>query len=149
MASYNKITIIGNMVRDAELRQTQSGISVTSFSVAVNEKLKDGTEEVTFIECVAYDKKAELICRYLKKGSAVFVEGKLKCRKWQDKQGNNRYSWEVLVGEVVFLTGAQNTSQDAQSGTGVAPNPYANMPSAYGGNSPAFEEVPNDGDLPF
>ena len=149
MASYNKITIIGNMVKEAELRQTTSGISVTSFSVAVNERLKDGTEEVTYIECVAYDKKADLICRYVKKGSPIFVEGKLKCRKWQDKQGNNRYSWEVLVGEVVFLAGVQNTPQDALSGYGVSTNPTTNVPSAYGGNSPAFEEVPDDGTLPF
>lgn len=150
MPSYNKIQIIGNVTADLELRQTTSGISVAPFSVAVNERLKDGTEEVTFFECVAYDKKAELIARYLKKRSPVFIDGKMKSRKWTDKQGQTRVQWEVLVNEVVFISaGRENTPQDAISGNGVSTNPPPTIPSAYGGNSPAFEEVPDDGTLPF
>lgn len=138
MASYNKIYLIGNLTRDPELKLTQSGISVVPFTVAVNEKMKDWTEEVTFIDCVAYDKRAELIARYLKKGSPVFVSGRLTSRKWQDKQGNNRISWEVLVGEVVFIGGHESTSAGAD------------VPSAYGGGNQAhFEEIPNDENLPF
>lgn len=150
MASYNRIQIIGNVTADLELRQTQSGISATSFTVAVNEKLKDGTDETTFIDMVAFDKRADVAARYLGKGTPVFVEGKLKCRKWQDRQGNNRQSWEVLATEIVFISvGRENTPQDALSGNGVSSNPTANVPSAYGGKMPAFEEVPDDFQLPF
>lgn len=150
MASFNRINIIGNLTKDPELRQTTSGISVAPFSVAVNERLKDGTEEVTFFECVAYDKKAEFIARYLKKGSPVFIDGKMKSRKWTDKQGQTRVQWEVLVNEVVFISaGRENTPQDAITGYGASTNPTANVPSAYGGKSPAFEEVPDYGALPF
>ena len=144
MASYNRITLIGNITKDPELRQTTSGISVTSFSVAVNEKLKDGTEEVTFVNCVAYDKKAELICRYIKKGNPLFVEGKLKSRTWTDKNNNKRTEWEVLINEVVFLS-SSNSTQNAQ--TAAQGSNYT--PSAYGGTQAKFEEIPNDGDLPF
>lgn len=150
MAAFNRINIIGNLTRDPELRQTTSGISVAPFSVAVNERLKDGTEEVTFFECVSYDKKAELIARYLKKGSPVFIDGKMKSRKWTDKQGQTRVQWEILVNEVVFINaGRENSSQDAIAGYGISNNTNASIPPAYGGNSPAFEEVPDDGTLPF
>ena len=144
MASFNRITLIGNVTKDPELRQTQSGISVTSFSLAVNEKLKDGTEEVTFVNCVAYDKKAELICRYIKKGNPLFVEGKLKSRTWTDKNNNKRIEWEVLVNEIVFISSA-NTSQNAQ--TSAQGSNYT--PAAYGGVQSQFEDVPDDGTLPF
>lgn len=150
MASINKTITMGNITRDPELRQTTSGISVTSFSLAVNEKLKDGTEEVTFINCVAYDKRAELICRYIKKGNPLFVEGKLKSRTWTDKNNNKRTEWEVIVNEVVFISaGRENPSQEAHSGNGMSSNPSSSIPNAYGGNSPAFEDVPDDGNLPF
>lgn len=150
MQSYSKITIIGNMTRDPELRQTTSGISVVSFSLAVNEKRKDGTEHVDYVECVCYDKKAELVSRYVKKGDPLFVEGRLQSRKWTDKQGQTRVQWEVLVNEVVFISaGRENSSQGAHSGYGAPTNPTASVPSAYGGNSPAFEEVPDDSTLPF
>jgi single-strand DNA-binding protein len=144
MTSFNRITLIGNITKDPELRQTTSGISATSFSLAVNEKLKDGTEEVTFVNCVAYDKKAELICRYIKKGYPLFVEGKLKSRTWTDKNNNKRTEWEVLVNEIVFLS-SSNTSQGAQ--TSAQGSNYT--PSAYGGTQAKFEDVPNDDTLPF
>ncbi len=150
MASYSKITLIGNMTRDPELRQTTSGISVVSFTLAVNRKDKDGTESVDYVEIVCYDKRAELVARYVKKGDPLFVEGRLQSRKWTDKQGQTRVQWEVLAFEVVFISaGRENSSQGANTGYGVSSNPAANVPSAYGGKMPAFEEVPDDGTLPF
>lgn len=97
----NKVFLVGNLGKDPEVRYAQSGTAFASFSVACNESRKqpDGTyaDHVEWVNCVAIGKQAETAGQYLKKGSTVHVEGKLQTRKWQDKDGNTRYSTEVVV----------------------------------------------------
>ena len=141
MASFNKVILIGNMTADPELKQTASGISVCSFSIAVNRRVaKDGEQACDFITIQTWRQTAEFVSRYFKKGMPILVCGQLQQRTWTDNQGNKRYATEVVADEVSFVS-ARESSTEAKS------EPY--VPTAYGGNNSQFEEVPNDGDLPF
>jgi single-strand DNA-binding protein len=144
MASLNKVILIGNMSNDPELKQTTSGISVCSFSIAVNRKFaKEGEQSCDFITVQTWRQTAEFVAKYFKKGKPILVCGQLQVRTWNDNQGNKRYATEVVADEVSFV-GNNESSTEAK------PEPSTYTPSAYGGtNAPHFEEVPNDGDLPF
>ena len=138
--AFNKVILIGNMVADPELKQSTSGVSVCSFSIAVNRKMaKNG--ECDFITVVAWRQQAEFVCKYFKKGKPILVCGQLQTRNWTDNQGQKRYATEVVADEVSFV-GANNTEQDKPTGN----VPY--VPSEYQ-TATQMEEVPNDGDLPF
>ena len=102
MASFNKITIVGYLGRDPELRTTPQGKAVTDFSVATTEKSGD-REHTTWFRCTAWEKTAELVANFLKKGSMVYVEGPLKMTEYADKAGNKRQTLEVTAREVQFL----------------------------------------------
>lgn len=105
----NHITIMGRLVRDPELRKTQSGVSVASFTVAVDRDFKNGDEKVTdYIDCTAWRGAADFISKFFTKGKAIVVEGQLQSRKWQDKDGNNRVSWEVQAQNVYFADSKRN-----------------------------------------
>lgn len=143
MASFNKVILIGNMTADPELKQTSSGISVCSFSIAVNRKYnKDGNNECDFIEIQTWRTQAEFVSKYFKKGKPILICGQLQTRSWTDKQGNKRYATEVVADEVSFV-GSNENATEAKS----LPQPY--VPSAYTSNNQNFEEIPNDGSLPF
>lgn len=102
MSSYNKVTLLGNLTRDPELRQTPQGISVGQFGLALNRK-RGETEETTFVEIVVWAKQAETCSEFLKKGRLVLVEGRLQQDRWMADDGKNR-SRLVVVGErVQFL----------------------------------------------
>jgi single-strand DNA-binding protein len=142
MASFNKVILIGNMATNPELKSTTSGISVCSFNIAVNRKFaKEGEQACDFIAIQTWRQTAEFVARYFKKGKPILVCGHLQVRTWQDAQGNKRYATEVVADEVSFV-GNNESSTEAKN------EPSTYMPSAYG-NAPQFEEVPNDGDLPF
>lgn len=98
----NMIALMGNIARDMELRETPNGRAVLSFPLAVNKKIG----EADFFDLVAWDKTAELISKYFKKGDKIAVSGRLSSRTWEDKQGNRRKSVEVIVDRVYF-TGAK------------------------------------------
>ncbi len=101
----NHITIMGRLTRDPELRTTQSGINVASFTVAVDRDFsgRDGGERQTdFIDCVAWRSTGEFVSKYFHKGSMIVVAGRLQSRKWQDRDGNNRTSWEIVTDNVYF-----------------------------------------------
>lgn len=100
----NRIIIMGRMVRDPELRTTQSGTSVTSFTLAVNRDFKgqNGEEETDFIDVVAWRQTAEFVCKYFAKGRMAIAEGRLQIREWKDKDGNNRRTAEVVADNVYF-----------------------------------------------
>ena len=109
MRGFSKAIITGNLTRDPELRNTTSGKSVCSFSVAVNRTFRDANggnkEEVSFIDCSAWNGLGETIAQYGKKGSAVLVSGRLNQRYWEDKNGNKRSTIEIVAEDFSFLGG--------------------------------------------
>lgn len=141
----NHITIMGRLVRDPELRRTQSGKAVTSFTLAVDRDFKnqDGQREVDFIDCVAWGQTAEFVCQYLGKGRMAVVAGRLQLRDWTDKDGNKRRNAEVIAGSVYF---ADSKPSDAGG------KPAALAGGSYTSPPPGtFEEIAdeNSGDPPF
>ena len=100
----NKIFIMGRLTRDPELRRTQSGTAVTSFSLAVDRDFKSqsGEKETDFIDVVAWRSTAEFVAKYFTKGRMAVVEGRLQIRDWKDREGNNRRSAEVVADNVYF-----------------------------------------------
>ena len=139
--AFNKVILVGNMTADPELKQSTSGVSVCSFSIAVNRKMaKNG--ECDFINIVAWRQQAEFVSRYFKKGKPILVCGQLQTRSWTDNQGNKRYATEVVADEVTFV-GNNESSTEAKN------EPSSYVPSAYTQNSQNFEETPSEEGLPF
>ena len=108
----NHIIIHGRVVRDPELRKTNAGKSVATFTVAVDRdsKKQDGTRETDFIDVVAWEKLGEFAKSYLPKGKECVIQGRLQSRKWQDKDGKNRVAWELLASKAEFC-GSANDAQ--------------------------------------
>lgn len=114
--SINKVIISGNLTRDPEVRQTQSGVIVMSFTVAVNERVKRGDnweDSPSFIDCTMFGTRAEKLAQYLAKGKKVAVEGKLRQSTWQTQDGSKCSKIEVIVDDVEFMSVGQR-QQDAQ-----------------------------------
>lgn len=158
--AFNKVILIGNLTADPELKQTASGISACTFSIAVNRKYKDesGNTACDFINIVAWRKTAEFVNQYFTKGKPILVCGQLQTRTWTDKDGNKRYATEVVADEVAFVGSNDNATEPKNEPAVSVPNPsqWGNggyTPSAYTqpglNTSPQFEEIPNDSDLPF
>ena len=150
----NKIFIMGRLPRDPELRRTQSGTPVTSFSLAVDRdyKTQSGEKETDFIDVVAWRATAEFVAKYFTKGRMAVVEGRLQIRAWQDKEGNNRRSAEVVADNVYFGDSRRDSSGDSGSGSygGGYSAPAGGYAPAVGGGASGFAEIDEeDGDLPF
>ena len=126
----NKIVIMGRLTRDPELRRTQTGTAVTTFTLAVDRDFKSqsGEREADFIDCVAWRNSAEFVTRYFTKGRMAVVEGRLQSRKWQDKDGNNRTSWEIQTDNIYF---GDSQRREGESG---GQQPYGSGGS-YSGSS--------------
>ena len=140
--NFNKAIIGGRLTSDVELKTTASGISVTTFAIAVNRRgAKDGQQQSDFINCVAYRERAELISKYFHKGSSICIVGEIQTRKWQDNNGNNRNTTEVIVNEVNFVDskgeGANTTPTHKTQNNGIVEPPAQ------------FMDLDNDSDLPF
>ena len=107
MASVNKVILVGNLGKDPELRQTQSGTSVGNFSMATSEKYNDRdgnkVENTQWHNIVVWNKLADICAQYLTKGKQVYIEGKLQTRSWDDRDGNKRYTTEVVASNLVML----------------------------------------------
>ena len=108
MASVNKVILIGNLGKDPETRYSASGTAFTNFSIATSRKYKkDGdseyTEETEWHNITTFGRTAEVAGEYLRKGKPVYIEGRLRTRKWQDKDGNDRYTTEVVAEHIQFL----------------------------------------------
>ena len=117
---YSKAIIMGNLTRDPELRNTPSGASVCTFTVAVNRNYKDSSgtlqEAVSFIDCVAWNKPGEIINQYAKKGTGIFVSGRLDQRSWEDKNtGSRRSRVEIVVEDFNFMSNTTKTSSYSSS----------------------------------
>ncbi len=138
--NLNKVIIGGRLSTDPELKQTQSGISVCSFSVAVNRRTKPGEEQkADFFNVNAWRQTADFVARYFKKGSSICIVGTLQNSSWTDNQGQKHYRTEIVADEVMFV--------DSRSESGQAiPSP---IPTATNAPMPNFEEIKTDDDLPF
>ena len=123
----NRIAIQGRLVRDPELRRTESGTAVASFTLAVDRDFADkssGKKEVDFIDCVAWRNTGEFVSKYFTKGSMAVVSGRLQIRNWTDKDGNKRRAAEV-VAERVYFGDSKEATGNAKPGAGNAPQPDA------------------------
>lgn len=100
----NSIIIMGRLTKDPELRRTQSGVAVASFTLAVDRdfKAQDGTRETDFIDCVAWRNSAEFVCKYFSKGQMAVVDGRLEIQNWTDKEGNKHRNAQVVTESVYF-----------------------------------------------
>ena len=152
MASFNKVILIGNMTADPELKQTAAGISVCSFSIAINRRFTKGEQNqqtVDFINIVTWRQNAEFVSRYFKKGNPILICGQLQTRTWTDNQGQKRYATEVVADEVTFVSPAANGQAPAnQQGASYSPDAYGAQSFSNAGTA-SFEEIPNDSDPPF
>ncbi len=139
----NSIIIMGRLTADPELRSTSSGLSVTSFNVAVDRNFVRAGEEkkADFIPVVAWREKADFITKYFRKGSMIAVQGSLQTRNYEDKNGNKRVAFEVIADQVSFC------GSKAESGS--YGNDTNNVSSYNNSSMDDFSTVVNDDDLPF
>ncbi len=153
----NIAAIMGRLTADPELKNTQSGVSVTSFTLAVDRSYaKAGTERQTdFINVVAWRSTAEFVCRYFTKGQMMAVSGPIQTRNYEDKQGNKRTAFEIVANDVSF-TGSKRESGGQAAGSSYEGAPAVQKPAfsepapAYSsGSNEDFEEILGDDDLPF
>lgn len=131
----NKIIIMGRLTRDPEMRHTQSGTAVTSFTMAVDRDFKSqsGEKETDFIDVVAWRNTGEFAAKYLAKGRMAAVEGRIQVRDWQDKDGNRRKSVEVVADNVYFADSKRDSKpQDSRTV-----------------DDQEFDDIEDDGDFPF
>ncbi|MBQ6614620.1 MAG: single-stranded DNA-binding protein [Clostridia bacterium] len=152
MASLNKVILIGNLTADPELKQTPTGISVVTFTVAINRRYQsknanEGQQTADFVSIVAWRQTAEFVSRYFKKGKPILVCGALQSRSYTDSQGNKRYVTEVVADEVGFV---ENKSDSTSGASQYTPDAYA-APSYSNtdATAPKFEAVSDEDDLPF
>jgi single-strand DNA-binding protein len=159
MASVNKVIIIGNLGRDPEVRYTPNGSAVCNVGIATTRTWKakdsgDKVEETEWHRVVFYDRLAEIAGEYLKKGRSVYVEGRLKTRKWQDKDGAEKYTTEIIAEEMKRLGGREGMGGGAEDAGersyGERPQP-ASRPAAAARPAPksstGFDNM--DDDIPF
>ena len=134
----NRIIVMGRLTRDPELRRTQSGISVTSFSVAVDRdfRTQSGERETDFIEVVAWRNTAEFVTKYFTKGRMAVVEGRLQIRDWTDREGQKRRSAEI-VADNIYFGDSRRDNNNGEYGGAPAGQSYGSAP-AYGGASNGY-----------
>jgi single-strand DNA-binding protein len=123
MASVNKVIVLGNLGKDPEIRYTPNGNAVCTLRLATTRNWKDKTtgekvEETEWHSVVLYDRQAEIAGEYLRKGRPVYIEGRLKTRKWQDKDGNDRYTTEIVCDSMQLLGGRDGGDEGAGGGSG-------------------------------
>lgn len=146
MAGVNKVILVGNLGKDPEVRHLENGAAVANFSIATSESYKDKNgnrqEQTEWHNIVLWRGLAQIAEKYLRKGSQVYIEGKLKTRSWQDKDGNTRYTTEV-VGDNMTMLGSRSGGNDNSPPTPTAANEPASSGTANLNNDD------DDDDLPF
>ncbi len=145
---FNVVILTGRLTADPELKTTQSGISVTSFSIAVSRRFtRAGEEQQTdFINIVAWRQSAEFIAKYFKKGNMIGIRGNIQTRRYVDKNGNNRTAFEVVVDDVQFV----ESKRDSAAPVADAGMPAAPAASFSNAGADDFSEIGGmDDDLPF
>ncbi len=144
MASLNQCSFIGNVGKDPEVKYSQAGTAVANFSIACNETWKDKNgekqERTEWVRCVAWDKLAEIIAQYVSSGKQLFVQGRMQTRKWEDKEGVERYTTEIVVDKMKML--GSKPEGESQERTSSKP---ANATTAK--RAPTVDDL--DDDVPF
>ncbi len=140
----NKAILMGRLTRDPELKSTNSGISLCTFTIAIDRRFKNaaGERETDFIPIVTWRQTADFVSRYFRKGSRIALVGSIQVRSWDDKDGNRRYITEVVADEVYFAD--SKSSNDNQQNYGNTQNSYGNRSS--GGGSYGRSDRSNDND---
>lgn len=138
---FNLVVLTGRLTADPELKTTPNGIPVTTFSIAVNRNYRAGEEQQTdFINIVAWRQRAEFITKYFKKGSMIGIEGSIQTRRYQDKNGNNRTAFEVVVNNAQFVESKRDGAAPSENESAAFSNADASDFAEIGGM---------DDDLPF
>lgn len=150
--SLNRVFLMGNLTRDIEVRHTSQNMAIAKMGLAVNRKFKtqsgEQREEVTFVDCDAFGRTAEVMAQYLRKGRPVFIEGRLKLDQWQDQQGNKRSKLSVVVESFQFVDSGQGGGQ-GEGGGGGGGGGYSSGNQGGGGGGYDSDPVPPDDDIPF
>jgi single-strand DNA-binding protein len=166
MASVNKVILIGNLGRDPEVRYAPSGSAIANVTIATSRNWKDKTtgerqEETEWHRVVFYDKLAEIAGEYLKKGKSVYIEGRLKTRKWTDKDGVEKYTTEIIANEMTMLGSREGGGGGGMGGDDMGEAPAraprsapparsaAPAPRAPAAQKPATGFDDMDDDIPF
>lgn len=146
--NFNKVILGGRLTADPELKQTQNGIAVVSFSIAVNRRYnKDSQQnETDFFNVTAWRQTAEFVSRYFKKGSSICIVGTLQNRSWVDQQNTKHYRTDIVADEVMFV---DSRSESSPSTFGADSFTAAPSFSSTSDIAPKFEEIKTDDDLPF
>lgn len=142
---FNLVVLTGRLTADPELKTTQSGVSVTSFSIAVDRRYRAGEERQTdFINIVAWRQSAEFVAKYFKKGNMIGIEGSIQTRKYTDKNGNNRTAFEVVANNVQFVESKRDSAPSAVEDNA----PAASFSNAGANDFADLGDIADD-DLPF
>lgn len=145
--SLNKVMLLGRLGRDPDKKYTNSGIAVCNFSIATSESFKKGDsweEKTEWHKIVVFGNQAENVSKFVKKGSLVFIEGRIQTRSYQDKEGNDKYITEIVASLIRFLDAKENTGGERTYQTGGETKSPKTEPS----NPPAVD-LDDDDDLPF
>ena len=148
--NLNKVVLCGRLTADPELKQTQTGIAVVSFSLAINRRATKGADgtynsQADFINCTAWRQQAEFISRYFRKGSSLCITGSIQQNTWTDNNGQKRNDYRVVVDEAMFVDSRnEGAGRDASSAV-----PYSAEPYATPGAAESFDIIKDDDDLPF
>jgi single-strand DNA-binding protein len=156
----NVAVLMGRLTKDPELRQTPNGVSVTTFTIAVDRDYtpKGQERQADFIDIVAWRNTAEFVCKYFRKGQLAAVQGSIQTRSYTDKQGNKRKAFEIVANNVHFAEPKRdsnsqqsnnNPSSDGLQDLGNEAEKAGINTSYSGGDTGDFEEIPSDDDLPF
>lgn len=156
MASVNKVIVVGNLGRDPEVRYTQSGAAICSITVATSRQWKDKTsgerqEETEWHRVTLFDRLAEIASEYLKKGRPVFIEGRLKTRKYTDKDGVEKYSTDIIATEMQLLGGRESGDDSPQHvpwKPGAEGQPKSSVPKSVPKSTVDFGDL-DEGEPPF
>ncbi len=147
----NKVILIGNLGSDPEVKYTPSGVPVANVNLATNESWTDRSgekqERTEWHRLVIWRKLAEIVGQYLRKGSKIYVEGRLETRSWDDQSGQKRYTTEVVVNDLQMLDGRGDAGGDIQQGNNYQEPPAGAPPG--GGYAPSGGDSAEDDDLPF
>lgn len=159
----NKVILLGNLGKDPEVRSTPGGLTICRFSLATGERKKDQSgqwvDHTEWHNIVTFGRTAENCQRFLKKGRQAFVEGRIRTNKWQDKEGKDRYTTEILADTVQFVGGRGESADSDYGGEPANDNILAGIPTAdslpkaaNGGSRPSVSNEPvtfDDDDIPF